>query len=209
MRTAFIQTFITGLFFLASCSFEKENSKESENDILDISELQMTENEFSPLERINKRDTFKISFQGTDCGEWGGRRESIFLIRNEKYKITARFLQDSVPCEVIEKDGAGILDDSKRVIIVDTTKVLEIEDERLISNFIQRITELYLKETCLANAGNYYSIENTNKTFKLFYWNSGNAMHTGYYEMKSNIFGIDKNHKTPAANRIARPVSKH
>jgi hypothetical protein len=130
-------------------------------------------------------------YKRQDYGEWGGHRETFFLQRNAENKIVARFLKDTVPFDIIESNGAGMLDDSKRIIVLDTLKMLNINDEKLIKDFIQRITELNLKGPLFtANAGNSYLIRNTNETLKIHFWNSGNTLKTDYYEMKTSIFGV-------------------
>ena len=175
---------LTSVIF-TGCASNKINSEYVN---IDFSE-ELLEEDLTPLESVNRRDTLIISFQGTDCGEWGGHRETLYIQRNEKNEIIARFLKDTVSCDIVHKDGLGILDDNKRVVIVDMMKTLNGEEEKLITNFIQRITELYLKGPLfITNSGNYYSIKNTNNTMKIFFWNSGNALKTGYYQMINNIF---------------------
>ena len=187
---------------LTSCSQRKNSTEENKGDgFADLLDLELEEENLSPLESVNIRDTLIISFEGTDYGEWGGHRETILLQRNEENKIVARFLSDTVPFDIIKSNGAGMLDNSKRVIVVDTIKTLNINEEEIIKEFIQRITELNLKGPLIyANAGNSYFIWNTNETLKIRFWNSGNALKTDYYQMKTSIFGLMDKQEKPVAN---------
>ncbi|GET34350.1 hypothetical protein PbJCM13498_32130 [Prolixibacter bellariivorans] len=174
MKTLFIQIFIA-TFLFTNHTFQQGKQKD----------------DLSTLRIVNIRDTLIIAFQGTDCGEWGGHRETIYLQRNKERKITARYLKDTVPCDIVEKHGIGVLDDAKREVIVDTSKVLNTEEERQISNFIKRVSELYIEGgNWYWNFGDYYTIKNTNGTFLLHYWNSGNNRETGYHNMIKKIFQI-------------------
>ncbi|TKG92948.1 hypothetical protein EYV94_18430 [Puteibacter caeruleilacunae] len=191
MRTIYI--FLATLI-LMNCSLQKEKRVVKNNEeSIEVFDLEHEIEKISPLEGIWKKDTLIIEFEGTEHGEWGGYRETFFLLRNEDSNIVARFLKDTVPFDVISVDGCGLLNDKKRVIVLDTLKTLNINDEKIISDFIQRITELNLKGPYpSSNAGNMYTVRNTNKTLSVSFWNSGRAMRTGYFKMKTSLFGAMK-----------------
>ena len=181
--------------FLSFC--QDKDKKASVNKNFEI--IEYSEAGVSPLEIVNKRDTLIISFEGTECGEWGGHQETIYLLRRDDNKITARILIDKVPCDdIVERNGVGILNPRKRTIIVDYTKVLEKKDEKLFSDFLQRLMELYLKPLVVGNYGSYYIVKNTDNSLNLRYWNSGNVMNTNYQTLKNEVFGELK--KMPVAN---------
>ena len=143
-----------------------------------------------PLDIVDKTDTLKIQIEATDCGEWGGHRENIFIQRNLKNKLFARFIMDTVPCDkIVEKGGAGVLDDKTRVIVLDTTKLLNFGEEKLISIFLQRLLELYLKNEVHSNSGTVYQVINTNSSLNFTYWNSGDCRDTYYAKVRKHIFG--------------------
>jgi hypothetical protein len=144
----------------------------------------------NPLDIVDNNDTLKILIQISDCGEWGGHRESIILHRDSDDRILARFIMDTVPCgRIIEKGGYGVLDDKTRVIILDTTKLLNLGDEKLMSEFLQRLLELYLKNEVHSNAGSQFQVINTNSTLYLSYWNSGDCRDTYYGKIRQQVFG--------------------
>jgi hypothetical protein len=168
------------------CSHKDKNVSVNE----DFATMKYLEKSVSPLENINKRDTLIIKFEGTECGEWGGRQETIYLLRQDDNKITARILVDEVPCDdIVERNGVGILNPEKRKIIVDYTKVLDEKDEKLFSDFLQRLMELNLKPHVAGNFGSYYVVMNTDNSFYLSYWNSGNVMNTNYQRLINEVFG--------------------
>ncbi|WP_289056200.1 hypothetical protein [Carboxylicivirga marina] len=191
MRTVY--TIIFAALILANCSFQKEKTTGDSDILTDIIDLEIEKEKLSPLESVNRRDTLIIAFEGTEFGEWGGHRETFFFQRSTDDIIVARFLRDSVPFD-INNNGAESFDITKRIIVQDTLKTLNITEEKLVKDFIQRITELNLKGPVLSsNAGDLYLIRNTNKSLNIHFWNSGNIMETGYLELKSSIFGeIDK-----------------
>lgn len=92
-----------------------QNRDKKSSKVEDSETIEFSEESVSPLEIVNKRDALIISFEGTECGEWGGHQETIFLQRQDNNKITARILVDEVPCDdIVEKDGVGILNPEKR-----------------------------------------------------------------------------------------------
>ncbi len=74
----------------------------------------------NPLDKIGIRDTLFIAMESTECGEWGGHKETILIFRKNEQKLNARILIDTVPCnDIIEKNGVGILNPEKRKIVID------------------------------------------------------------------------------------------
>jgi hypothetical protein len=140
----------------------------------------------SPLDIADKKDTLKILVEASDYGELGGHREYIYIQRNRDDKIIARFIKDTVPCN---KRISGSIDDKARVIVLDTTKLLNLEEEKLMSVFLQRLLELYLKHEVHSNSGSTYKVNYTNKTLDFTYWNSGNCRDTYYGRVRKQIFG--------------------
>ena len=136
----------------------------------------------TPLDIVGLKDTLKIIMEFSDCGEWGGHKEFIYLQRNKERKIFARFIKDTVSC-------GGVVDNKARRILIDTVKVLSIDDEKLISKFLQRLLELYLKNEIHSNAGALFHVINTDKTLDFTYWNSGDCRDTYYGNICKQVFG--------------------
>jgi len=68
--------------------------------------------------------------------------------------------------------------------------------EKLISLFLQRLLELYLKDEIHGNAGTVFQVINTNSTLNFKYCNSGNCRETYYRKVRKQLFGnILKNSK--------------
>ena len=145
-----------------------------------------------PIEKIkylSENDTLYIATEFSDCGEWGGHRETLSLI-NKRGIINARLLIDEVPCDdVIEKNGVSILNPEKRKIIIDKSKALKTNDIRRINNFIQSLMDLKSKEITIAHYGTNYVVMNTSGSFKFDFWNGADAQKTNYEEFRNQIFG--------------------
>lgn len=159
---------------------------------------------------VNKKDTLKILVEFTDLGEWGGHQEQIYLQRNSENNIIARFIKDSVSSENIKtffefsKNSNDTIfysdiDDSSRVIVLDTVKVLNENEENLINLFLHRVFELYLNQESLyskdkeeiiyIDAGEYIRISNSNSSLDLNYWNEEESSNTWYGKVRKQIFG--------------------
>jgi len=186
-----ILLFIISISLLTACDFGNNKVDKISESVKTIGGPAKTCEEYSsPLNIVDRTDTLKILVQFSDCGEWGGHKESIYLIRNKENKIYARFIMDSVPCDkIIEKSGIGLLDDKTRRIVLDTTKLLNLEDEKLVSLFLQRLLELYLKNEVHANAGTVFHILNSDSSLNFTYWNSGDCRDTFYEKVRKQLFG--------------------
>jgi hypothetical protein len=181
--------FILLLSILTSCENETDTIHEKTNKQSKVPGLRAPCEAYgSPLNIVNTRDTLKILIEASDYGEWGGHRENILIQKNKDNKMLARFIMDSVPYKVIEKGGIGVLDDNLRVVVLDKTKLLNLEDEKIISIFLQRLLELYLMNEVHANAGTVYHVVNTNSTLNFTYWNSGDCRDTYYGIVRKYVF---------------------
>lgn len=150
-------------------------------------------NNSTPLNFINIDDTLKIIIEASECGEWGGHREYIFLKRKNN-KITANFIVDSVSCDdivtIYEQDYSfSEIDENSRKIIIDTTKLLTKKEEKIMNKFILQIMSLYMEQEVFSNAGTVYQIINTDSSLNIAYWNSGDCRNTNYREVRKKVFG--------------------
>lgn len=153
---------------------------------------------------LNKHDTLRIIVGFSDCGEWGGHNESIFLNRNIDNKVTARLIIDSVSCENIKTVGGySAIDDDKRVIIGDISKILSETEEKEINLFLHRVFELYLNTENLfefnegvgyiyQGAGSNIHIINSNSTLNLHYYNIDQMANTWYPRVRRLFFETEK-----------------
>lgn len=162
------------------------------------------------LGNINGNDTLNIFVGFSDCGEWGGHNESVFLYRSNNGKIAGRLKQDSVSCsnlasfyDPIDKIHYASVDDRLRKIVKDTTKILSEIDEKIMNLFLHRVFELYLNEEPLsedqnhtlviyAGAGRTIRITNSDKTFNLNYTNIDQMANTWYGIVRRFVFGIKR-----------------
>jgi len=161
---------------------------------------------------INSLDTLQISIEFTECGEWGGHMETIYLQRNSKNEIVARFIKDSVSCDnitlidyvetTVDSLSYSIIDPKSRIIVLDTIKTLTSKDEKLFNLFLHRVFELYLNHslyysqdsiltlTSFADAGSSIRIKNSDASLNLYYWNEDENSNTWYGYIRKEVFGL-------------------
>jgi hypothetical protein len=185
-----IVLFLITIILLYSCN-SKNSNVISEQDTANISGPPAPcEDRSTPLNIVNNSDTLKISILTSDCGEWGGHKEYVYLYRNKDYKILARFIQDSVSCKnMTETNGFGHVDYSKSVKIFDTCLILSKDGEKLLNEFLRRLFELYLRREVHGNSGYSFQVMNTDSTLNFTYWNSGDCRNTYYGNIRNQIFG--------------------
>jgi hypothetical protein len=155
------------------------------------------------------RDTLEITVSFNECGEWGGRIEKMIIYRDFlSKKLKAQLTKDTVSCErIISKNGYSGLDDDTRVIEIDVTKVLTLEDERLLNILIHRILELSLNDerfkwdvieeddvenieiNIFIDSGVHFEIKTSSMGLYLSYWNIDQGANTWYGKIRNKIFG--------------------
>lgn len=135
----------------------------------------------------------------SECGEWGGYRELIFLKRNEENKVFAQLFMDSISCDsLLAIHNTTDEVDKSRFIIVEKEKILTDKDEQIISEFIIGLLEIYLTNNYLnrdedslidyEGSGTLLKVTNTNSTFNLTFWNIDNYAKTNYSKVRDLIF---------------------
>jgi hypothetical protein len=191
---------ITILFFvLYSCKSNEGKPEFSEIDYRSGTSFPNFKEKNTGLGRlIHRDDTLKIIIEFSDCGEWGGRRESVFIHCDTNGKISARFTMDSVSCKNLKNIGGyAEIDDNSRVVIKDTTKLLSKANEELINLFIHRLLEIYLNQEdhngdsliyIYADSGTRLKIANSDSTLNLEFWNIDSMANTWYGYVRSRIF---------------------
>ena len=140
---------------------------------------------------ISQLDTLQIQVEMTECGEWGGHKEKIYIHRRKDNNLYATYQRDTVPCgKIVSKNGVGVLDDKLRIITVDTTIQFNSKYEKDVKSFIKRIFKLSLKDQLpLSNFGDNYQIRITDSTFIIEYLNFANKKNTHYQTLKQRLFG--------------------
>ena len=176
---------ITILIIQCSCT-SKKNQKDFDSNPSEIaSEPTFEELYFGPIGMI--LDTLSIVFYHENCGEWGGNQERLYLIRDDQHRLTARLIADTVNCkEIIDVNEMSVLDDSKRVVIFDSTKYINTADEDLISNMLCGIVNAYFDGTPGESSEYYIKIEDSFGSFYLERWGIADL---SYIETRKALFG--------------------
>jgi|GEM_PF-2586636 len=149
-------------------------------------------------------DTLTITIHFSDCGEWGGHQEKIILFNNDN-QVNARFVADTVNCDedVVSKGNYAGVDNNITKVLIDSVKVLNITEEKMMNFFICRVFELYLdnfitywdaskdaNEICVySDSGKSINIENSDGSFILQYRNIDELTQTYYGVIRKKIFG--------------------
>ncbi len=151
---------------------------------------------------LQNKDTLFITVQFSDCGEWGGHKESIKLYKNIDGILKGQLKIDSVSCENIRSYGDySAIDDKSRKVVKVVNKKLNPENEKLINLFIHRILELKLnfelsvgrEEEIIPifkDSGTHIEIRNSKSTFYLDYYNIDRMANTWFGKVRKELFEL-------------------
>ena len=130
-------------------------------------------------------DTLKLSAYFDECGEFGGHREQmrIYKIRGtipggSSDTLGADFYVDTVKCAS---------DNRKRVFVRIKSKVLTVDDKRLLLNYTGDLLKNALNEGVHSNAGKVYNIKCGMPKIDISYLDDGQDW-DGFYKMKRSVF---------------------
>ncbi len=200
IKNIIIILLITGVFSCTNVINELNIDKTNIKDLPDFAEPN------SGLRNIlHHNDTLIISVEFSECGEWGGHIEKLFLTRNMNNIIIGQLNIDSISCENIKEFGNySDIDDNTRVIVKTKETELNLEEEKLINLFIHRIVELTLNQEFIIDTVNgeeiipifkdsetNIMIKNTESTIKINYRNIGNNVNTFYRKVRNEIFEVN------------------
>jgi hypothetical protein len=125
----------------------------------------------------------------SECGEWGGHREHIYIYRNNANDLYATYQRDTIQCGN-RISMFGVPYDRLRFVVFDTTVIFKRESENEMKSFIRRIFRLKLKgQIPIANYGDRYRISRTDSTFIIEYNNIANRKNTRFKNLKRTLFG--------------------
>ncbi len=118
-----------------------------------------------------------------ECGEWGGHQEKLEIIDSTKkllltYKIY-RFNCDSLDYYYYN-DNPPLLSSK--------SKFLEGQDLAEISQYIQKLSQAKLEETCCFHAGEVYSVCNGNSSLVIRYTGFDPLINMSYKKLLAFLF---------------------
>ena len=162
---------------------------------------------------ISACDTLSIIAEFNECGEWGGHIEKLILTSTRDNNVQARLVIDSISCkEVITKHDCEMtylsseLDDEKRIIIIDSTKIINKEEERLLSKLIHRVVDLSLLNpfdpmsfspdsipVTYSGIAKSIDIKNSKSTIKIHFYNFYCYHNTHFIKTRNKIFKNSNN----------------
>lgn len=182
--------FIITIFI--SCNNETNTKNDTQKERTDEIFLYPCGNSQEPLNFISYQDTFKIFMEYPDCGEWGGHQEKIFVYKNFNSEYFARIIIDSVNCDIINDGYYSFINPDSRNIFIDTLKMINIKEQKMINLFIEYMVNRYLITNYGDHSGVIFNLLNTDSTFFLHSYRSSYCTDSYYSLMRNNIFGVDK-----------------
>jgi hypothetical protein len=114
------------------------------------------------------KNTFKIEARFSECGEWGGHKEEIFIFADSSrifyatYKVFP-FNCDSLPYYDYKENLTPTI--NKTIVLNETTK-------KSIIDYILRLTQSKITERFPGQAGNFFSVANSDSTFYIQVYDS-------------------------------------
>ena len=159
--------YFTVLIICLSCNSSK---KEAHTGSLEASNLEPTYEELylGPISGIT--DTLAIVFLHSNCGEWGGDRQTIYFTRDKQRRLEARLIADTISCDnIIERGGISLLDDNMRVTIKDTARLISKNEEQQISELLSNQFAKFLDGSGY-DRSHYVEIKDTYGSIHLERW---------------------------------------
>ena len=165
MRNAF-------LFFLlviVSCSKKKE-----------VKQIQLKGKSIEFFDPITLGATgvdsnLKINAFFSECGEWGGHSENMKIFAKEgNYKsYFLNYIKSNIDCDKRDSKGRNI-----EAIVINKTIKLTDSNKKSIIEYMKRMIESKVEERFPGNAGNSFSIINSDSTLvlKVYDYNSKNLI---------------------------------
>lgn len=144
---------------------------------------------FDPMEfgTINNGGRLSIEAKFSECGEWGGHKEEIIVFADSSKTFHAGYRVfpyncDSLPYYIGNKN--------LKPIVSKTVTVQEKEKTAIIA-YIRRLTQSKINERLIdgaSNAGNVFSIVNSDSTFFIWIRNRKDEDASSYNKLVHELF---------------------
>lgn len=151
------QTFFLLLvvFAFLGCSSKKKNET-------DFKQLINNSIEKNPLGILYQTDTLKLTAQFSECGEFGGHKESIEIFCNYKREYFAKYVRNS-----INLDCPNNFEETA-IIIKDTLFKIDSNKEKLIVKYLDKLYRRTLKPKMISHWSDYFKAKTKNSGLSLF-----------------------------------------
>lgn len=196
---------VISIVVMVSCGEKEENTQEEQKHVREIHFPNYRENN-SGLGFIlwSPSDTITIEVGFSDCGEWGGHTEKVFLFNDSNGIKVARYIVDTADCSNIKVFGNyASIDPEQNIVVIDTTIKISRTDEILFNLFIHRVLELKLNDgnfgapnieeeeiiIIVSDAGSWIRINNKDRSLNIEYSNWDNMSDTWFGIIRHEIFG--------------------
>jgi len=134
------------------------------------------------LSGLSKYDKLIIVGEFSECGEWGGHKETITIFRDSLYNISASLIVDSVSCT----DSMGNIDVRRFVYLNKTVKVSKIQQQEVVDCISEMTQLLLINKDFISNAFHIYSVK-LNDQLMLKY-SDFPSQWQGFNELRNSLF---------------------
>lgn len=144
---------------------------------------------FDPMEfgAINNGGKLSIEAEFSECGEWGGHKEQIIVFADSSKKFHANYRVFPYNCDSIPYYFGN---KNLKPVVSKTVTVQEKEKASIIA-YVQRLTESKINERLIdgaSNAGNVFSIVNSDSTFFIWVRNRKDEDASSYNKLVHELF---------------------
>lgn len=147
---------IFSILFIFSCT---ETGKELTSKDLEISNNFNFEN----LRDVNYEDTLYIKTRFSECGEWGGHDEIIKLYFVKDKRTIMQFKRNEINnCDERNDKGEII-----KKIALEKQILLSKTEKKAVMIYINNLTKSKFLESGFSNAANCFTVESSNKNFRI------------------------------------------
>lgn len=150
-----ISIFLFAVFTLLGCSSKKKNET-------DFKRLLNNSIEKNPLGILYQTDTLKLTAQFSECGEFGGHKESIEIFCNYKREYFAKYVRNSM-----DLDCPNNFEETA-IIVKDTLFKINSNKEKLVIKYLDKLYRRTLTPKMISHSNDYFKAKTKNSGLSLF-----------------------------------------
>jgi hypothetical protein len=128
--------------------------------------------------------SLNITATFSECGEWGGHRENlrIYVKPSDKKNYYLDYLKTNINCDERDEKGYNI-----EKIVVQKTIKLNDSNKTSITEYIKRTIDSKVEERFPGNAGNSFSIMNSDSTLVIKVYDSNTKNLKSYNQLLQRL----------------------
>ncbi len=193
--------FIPLLFILTACN-SKTLDKNAEFDFFS-SELST---------RHGERVIIDIKAKFSECGEWGGHEEKIFITTREDKEFYLKYELYCADCDsmVLYKDSIGSFYTPLKTLVDSGTMKMQEEHKLAIYDFTQNLVQAKFREEYSGHSGNSFEINKHEgfggTSFQIYVYGYDSQILFDYFRLTKKVINEDRD-KIPCVQYLIRKES--